>query len=67
MTERTDHGALVMQVETERVFARSVRHAFREWPENAVGIDGPPEPLPSLPLLARLLQRLLNRPERTGP
>lgn len=46
--------------DTTRTYARSVRDAFREWPENAIGITGPVVTRPAAPWRVRALRWLFN-------
>lgn len=46
--------------DTTKRFARSIRDAFREYPENAIGIAGPVVIEPHTPLWRRLIRWLFS-------
>lgn len=46
--------------DTTRTYSRQARDAFREWPENAIGIEGPVVIPLSAPWWVRLLRWLFR-------
>jgi hypothetical protein len=47
--------------DTTRRFARTVRDAFRDWPENCIGITGPVVIKTQAPLWVRIVRAMLRR------